>query len=322
MFKSLRNTILGAVAGTAAIVAVAAPSAGQQLQIGAVMYARDSQYWQQIENGMKDAAAQHKVGLQVALSRRQLPTESQVVEDLITRKVDVIVISPLDKDGSAAALSRAKSQGIPIVEYNTFLADKSIAIHNIGVDNSELAAAVGREMRRAIDKDLGGSATVGLITLPPINPGMTVRKGGVLSSLEGAKYTIVAEAAAATPEEGANALENILQKNPATQLIWASSAGSIAGAATAAKRANAKAKLFGIDMSQELAEMLLDPASTLEAVSDQQPYWMGFLAVETAVKAKQGQSMPREILLPVKIYSKQDPASTQAYLDLIKSLVN
>jgi hypothetical protein len=32
--------------------------------------------------------------------------------------------------------------------------------------------------------------------------------------------------------------------------------------------------------------------------------------------------MPREILLPVKIYSKQDPASTQAYLDLIKSLVN
>jgi len=315
-----RRQLLSRLATLAAASYVPAAFAQAPVRVGAVMYARDSQYWQQIEKGMKDAAAQSKVDIQFALSRRQLPTEAQVIDDFITRGIDVLVISPLDKDASAAAIKRAKDANILVVEYNTFLADKNISQHYVGVDNRELAAAVGREMRRTIEADFKGNASIGLITLPPMNPGSAIRKGGLMSALEGLKINVVAEVSGATAEEGANGLENILQRDPSTQIIWASNSGTLAGAVAAARRKQTKAKLYGIDMSQELADLLLDPASNLEAVSDQQPYRVGYLAVETAVKAKGGEKMARDVNVPVKVYSKRDPQATKDYLGLLKSL--
>ena len=299
---------------------VARAQAAEKLRIGAVLYARDSQFWQQIERGMQDAAAKYGAVIQFVLNHRQLATESQVLDDLTTRGIDVLIVSPIDKNASAAAIRRVVGQGALSIEYNTFLADTSISAHTVGVDNTELAALVGRALRDDVNRTLGGKVTLGLITLPLINPGSAIRKAGFLAALDGVTYTIVAETAAATPEQGANALETILERDPATQMVWCSSAGSIEGAAASARRAGVKVRLFGIDMSQALAENMLDPTGNVAAVSDQQPYQVGYLAVETAVKAKQGAQMPRDVQVPPKLYSRQEPQGLHDYLNLLKSL--
>ncbi len=313
-----RRTLLAAV--TACAVLAALPAAGQKPVIGAVLYARDSQFWQQIERGMKDAAAKNGVDVQIELSRRQLPTEAQVVDDLMTRGVKALVISPLDKDASANAVRSARAQKIPIVEYNTFFADRSIASNSIGVDNKELAASVGREMDNEIRTHMDGHAKIGLIPLPAINPGSAVRKDGMLSALKDVKVDIVSTIEGATPEQGANAVENILRRDPATQIIWTSNSGTLAGAAATVDRQHATVELYGIDMSEDLARAMLDPNSRIMAVSDQQPYQLGFLAVEAAVKDMRGESAPRDIQVPAKLYTKSDPAGLNAYLKLVQSL--
>jgi ribose transport system substrate-binding protein len=299
----------------------AALAAGTET-IGAVLYARDSQFWQQIERGMKDAAAKYGVDVQFVLNRRQLPTEAQVLDDLTTRGVKAIVMSPLDKDASASAAKLAKSQGIDIIEYNTFFTDRSIANHSVGVDNRELAASVGRVMDEAIKTRFGGHAKVGLIPLPSINPGSQVRKDGMLSALKDVKIETVSEIQGNTPEQGANAVEDVLRRDPATQIIWASNSGTLAGAAATVSRMGGKVELYGIDMSEELARTMLDPKSTIEAVSDQQPYKLGYLSIEAAVKDLRGEKLPRDIVVPVRVYSKSDPAGLNEYLKLAQSLGN
>lgn len=294
--------------------------ASDKLTIGAIIYARDSQYWQQIERGMRDAAKDGNVNLLVGMNQRQLPVESQLVDDYVTRDVDVLVIPPLDAQGSIAAAKRAKDKGILVVEYDTKLADKSIASHSVGVDSFALASALGDEMHRYIASQLGGTATIGLISLPPMNANSGPRRSGVLKALQGVKLDVVAEVSGSTPEQGANGFENIMQRNPHTQIVWASNAGTLAGAAVAATHSKAPAKLYGIDMSQELAEMLLDPANNLTAVADQQPYRIGRLTVETAIQAKQGKSVPRYVLVPPKLYKKAEPDEVKQYIALVKSL--
>ncbi len=69
-----RRSILAVAAIATALAASAMPTAAQKPLVGAVLYARDSQFWQQIERGMKDAAAKNGADLQVVLNRRQLPT--------------------------------------------------------------------------------------------------------------------------------------------------------------------------------------------------------------------------------------------------------
>jgi ABC-type sugar transport system substrate-binding protein len=321
-FHWLKAAVLALTAAAGLAVALSTPVQAQdKLTIGAIIYARDSQFWQQIERGMRDAAQKYGATIQFGLNQRKLPTESQVVEDFITRGVDVLIMPPLDKQGSIASARRAKNRNIMIVEYDTKLEDTSIASHTIGVDSHELAAAVGKELRRYLESQ-PGEPSIGMITLPPINANMQPRRAGFLSALEGLKYELVAEVTAATPEDGADGLENILRRKPNTTAVWASNAGSLAGAAAAARRANTKTKLYGIDMSQDLAQMLLDPASNVEAVADQQPYRVGYLTVETAVKAKRGEAQPRYVNVPVKLYTKSQPQAVKDYLELLRSLSN
>lgn len=315
----MKNHVAAIALSLAAMIGVPA-SAQERIAIGGVIYARDSQYWQQVEKGMADAAKALNVDLQVALNRRQLPTEGQVLEDFATRGVKAIVMPPLDRQASVAAAKRAQQRGIVIVDYDAPLADASIASHTIGVDSVALAREVGKEIRRTIDGLPGASASLGIVLVPPTNPNMQGRRKGLAEALEGAKVEYVAEVTAATPEQGATAFETILQRKPDTQLIWASNSGGLAGAAAAAKRSNAKAKLFGIDMSKDLAEMLLDPQSNLQAVSDQQPYKIGYAALEAAAKTVRGEKLPRNIDIPVRLYTKQDPKGVNDYLELLKSL--
>lgn len=317
--SALKSAVAAAV-GLCMMLTAGAALAQSKITVGAIMYARDSQYWQQVEKGMRDAAAKYNVSLQVELNHRQLATEAQVVDDFITRGVDVIVVSILDKTASAAALKRAKAKGIPIIEYNTELADHSISAHMVGVNQTKLAEAVGAKMDEYIKTKLHGSAKVGLVALPLMNPQSSVRKKGVLSQLKDVKIHIVSDLQGATPEEGANAFEQTLQRDPGTQVFWASNSGTLAGAATAAQKMGSHVALFGIDMSKQLAEMLLDPKSDLIAVSDQQPYEIGYLAVEAAAKTKRGEKMPHLIQVPAKVYSRDKPAEVKAYIKLINSL--
>jgi ribose transport system substrate-binding protein len=315
-----RQIVCAAIAFTVALAAPIMPAHADKPVIGAVLYARDSEFWRQVERGMQDAAAKNDVDLQTVLNRRQLATEAQVVDDLMMRGIKALVISPVDKVASASATRGAKSQNLPIVEYNTFFTDRSVATNSVGVDNTELAASVGREMAKAVETRMQGHAKIGLIPLPSINPGSPVRKRGMLSALSGVKVDTVSEIEGATPEQGANAVESILRRDPETQIIWASNSGTLAGAATTVDRMHGKVELYGIDMSADLARAMLEPDSQIVAVSDQQPYKLGYLAVDTAAKDLKGVVSPRDIQVPVKIFTRSDRAGLNDYLQLVQSL--
>jgi ABC-type sugar transport system substrate-binding protein len=286
-----------------------------------VLYATDAQYWQLIKRGMEDAARDLNADITIGLNQRQLATEAQVVEDMVTRGTKAIIISILDQNASAAVLKEAKAQGIVIVEDGTHLADKSVANYSVGVDQKALAKAVTDKMHDYIRDQLGGKAKIGFVFLPPQNPQANDRNGTALEAVKDLDVTIVAQVMGNTPATGATAVEQILQRDPDTQIIYAANAGGLEGAAAAVQRSGSKAKIFGLDMSVMLGKALLDPNSALMAVSDQDPYRTGYLAAEAGIKgARKTMTGPRDIALPVKLYTHETTALTQAYIDLANSL--
>ena len=75
---------------------------------------------------------------------------------------------------------------------------------------------------------------------------------------------------------------DILTANPDIELIYAANEGGTIGAAQAVKKAGLEGKVFvfGIDGTEQLANMLLDPDNVLQAVTAQQPFEVGRLALE------------------------------------------
>ncbi len=314
--------ILGA--GFSAMLGLAgatATLAQNAVEIGGVLYARDSQSWLLAERGMKDAAEKNGAGIVIGLSQRQLATEAQVVEDMVTRGVKAIVIFVLDAKASAAVLLEAKSKGVVIVEDGTHLADKTVAHYSVGVDQSDLAREVAGQMREHIKGPLGGKAKVGFLFLPPQNPQSTARNGAAQDAVKELDVTVVAEVVAFNPETGATAAEQILQREPETQIIYAANGGAAEGAAAALKRAGSKAIVYGFDLSVLLANNLLAADGNVMAIADQDLYNIAYLGAEAGIRAaKNEMTGPREIRLPAKLYTRETVQQTRDFIDLANSV--
>ena len=56
-----------------------------------------------------------------ANSQSDVAKESEFIDTLIAKGVDVVVMSPVSTDSSVAAVERLAEAGIPVVCYNTCL---------------------------------------------------------------------------------------------------------------------------------------------------------------------------------------------------------
>ncbi|MCZ5120860.1 substrate-binding domain-containing protein, partial [Escherichia coli] len=68
-----------------------------------------------LANAMKEEAKKDNVNLSVSIANQDLNKQLSDVEDFITKKVDAIIISPVDSKGVQAAIIKADKAGIPVI---------------------------------------------------------------------------------------------------------------------------------------------------------------------------------------------------------------
>ena len=293
-----------------------ASSKKDKVNIGAVMFARDIEYWQLVEAGMKAAAKESKVSISVQASDRDLATEAALIDQMKVRGVNTLVISPLDADASTATLMKAKNAGMTIMQYNTKVnSDDSDLQHFVGVDNATLGKASGEAAVEYIRSELDGKAKIALMTGGTTTTGPVRRKAftDAVGTLPGVE--VVTEAEAETPEIGAQAFRTILQAHPDVDLVWAWNGSALAGAAAVAGKANSSIKIVGVDMSEQVANIMSTSDSPILAVADQHSYDVGYQAVVNAVKLAQGKSVPAAQEVKPVVYEAGDKEQLQMFRD-------
>jgi len=87
---------------------------------------------------MEDTAKEEGVTLRVTDSKKDVATELNSVEDLITRKVDAVILQPLDGEASQNAANRVIDAGIPLFILSTEFAEGADVKYKsyIGVDDT------------------------------------------------------------------------------------------------------------------------------------------------------------------------------------------
>ena len=96
-------------------VAVMEASAQKKVVIGASMVQKDSDWWAMMARLLEQAAKAK--GYEIITVWANADQEKQIkdIEDLIQRKVDIIVMGPVQQDGSMVAIDQAHKAGIPVV---------------------------------------------------------------------------------------------------------------------------------------------------------------------------------------------------------------
>jgi sugar transport system substrate-binding protein len=294
----------------------------QKKRIAGIVFGED-QFFRLVLFGMRDAARTNGVELLEANSAQKPDREIQLVNTYIANNVDAIVISPLSTVSSVSALARARDKKITIVTFNTTIAE-DFPSSFIESDQVDLGASTGRAARAYIERHLGGKAQVAILAfMSQAKEVSAQRTGGFKSEITKLPgVTIVAEQDAWMPEQAVKKVGDILTANPGVNLIWAANEGGTEGAVMAVRNSGKAGRIvvFGTDTDEQLANFLLADDNILQAVTGQQPFEIGRLAVEAAVKTLKGEPVDKKRSLPGVLLTREKPAEVNAFKERLATL--
>lgn len=289
--------VIGAVvAASVWFVGPLPPSHAQKKRwhIAIVPKALTGEYWVRCKRGAEAAAKQFGVTLTFVGPSAETEVDKQIdiVENLLTRGVDAIGVSPCDGKALAPVIDRAIAKGVPVVTVDSD-APRSKRLAYIGTDNEKAGAIAGEQLAKL----MGGRGKVLIINGVPGAENLMQRIKGFKQTLR--KYPrirIVSEQACQSDQTLAlNIAENALTAHPDLGGIFGVNAPGAPGAAQAVKAAGktGKVKIVGFDALPDTLRFCRE--GVIQAIIEQRPYRMGYLAIRYLKDVLEGKKIPRMV---------------------------
>lgn len=276
---------------------------GGKLRVAVILKTLSSTYWQTVLSGAQQAAAE----LGVELIPLGPPTEddaiaqTNMVEDVVTQKVDAIVFSPCQAEGAVTVLNKARDANIPVVVIDTPMpAAYTSAVTYIGSNNYQIGVLGAKEML----KNLKAGTKVLVLEGAPGNVAMTERADGAEKTFKDAGVNVVSRQPAYSDRERAYSItQNVLQTTDLDGVFAANDEQAL-GAYRAIVQAGKKAVVCGVDGNPDAKESV--DKGELFATVAQSADQMGYLGVKYAVQyAKGDRNIDKMIDAPTPVYIKK-----------------
>lgn len=272
----------------------------QKLVFGLSISTQVNPFYVAMANGVKDEAK--KLGIQAFVLNAEDKLEKQIsdVEDLIQKRIHVLLINAT-QDGAAAVIEKAGKAGIPVITLQRGIPTPAVTSH-IGTDN----VVIGRLGAQWIVDKLGGKGDVVVLEGIPGAASSEDRKKGaaeVFPKHPGIK--IVAQQTAEYDRAKAlHVMENILQAQPKIDAVYCFNDEMAMGALAAVKAAKRTGIMItGMDANKDAVEAV--KKGELAMTISLPPYDIGRLGVVYGKWLKTGEmSVPVRSVMPVSFITK------------------
>jgi len=256
--------------------------ASKTLRVAYMPPATEFNYYIAIGEGIKDLAK--KTGVDTFMlapqSGADINGQMGMLQDVISQKVDAIIISTHDENAAAPLLKRAVNQDIVIVIVNSDIPNFPTPVHAVvGYSQRKGTFKIGQY---ALKRAKGKALKVGVIEGQP-GYHSTERCGGFLDAIKGSKFKVVTSLDGKWNVEGGNAAGmDALQAHPEIDLIFAANDYMIMGTSMAAKALGGKGLiLLGNDGDTAGLEAIYEGRVT--ATVDTTPFVMGQIALQVVL---------------------------------------
>jgi ribose transport system substrate-binding protein len=318
--KSMKKILLIAVLITslAGVLPVWARGGAQDSsggQIKAIFIAMDAQdeHWQKVKAGT-EAKAKELGNIDLTFNAPPNKLDSvmqlQMVEDAITKKVDILMVAPLNADAIVPAVEKAKAAGIVVIIIDSAAnTDKYDAF--LSTDNSAAAALAADELVKAI----GGSGKIAIINHQPGAGTTMARQSGFEDQIKSKYPNITIVGTQYSNGEKTKALDiatDFMTANPDLAGIYATNEGSTIGAGNGIEQAGkaGKVKFVGFDWSADTKALI--ERGVLNASMVQNPFIMGYEGLQTGVDAYNKKPVKRQVDTGVTVATTANAASIDA----------
>ena len=269
------------------------------------------EFWKAVHAGSVRAADELGVEIQWVGPQPEGDREAQigVVETMITRGVDGIVLMPVDGAALVRVAAEAKAAGIPVVIADSGL-DWEEQVSFVATDNREAGRIAGRCLRDL----MGGEGKAVMMRYAEGSESTKQREGGFLEGVgeEPGIALLSTNQYAGNTKEGAQAVaENLLTAHPDLTGVFCSNESATHGMLRALEAAGlaGKVRFVGFDSSGTLLEGLR--VGHIDALVLQDPVHMGDTAVRTLVSHLDGENVARRVDTGVAVATGENLTSPE-----------
>jgi ribose transport system substrate-binding protein len=185
------------------------------------MYARDNPFFAEVVKGIQYEAKRKGVNVSVVWAENDPSQEVTNVQNIITRKPDGLIVSPIDPNALVPPVKQAKAAGIPTVDVTDDIAPsgQQYLLTSMSSDYGD----TGRIKAQFIAKELHGQGKIAVVHLIR---GLAFTeeqwKGAqeVFAKYPGIQIAGQIYAGAAASDKGLNAAQNLLTAHPDLSAIY------------------------------------------------------------------------------------------------------
>ncbi|MHC1770676.1 MAG: sugar ABC transporter substrate-binding protein [Flexilinea sp.] len=190
------------------------------------------------------------------------------IEDMISQGINAIFLNPQDAEGILPALDMLKEAGIPIINFDTEVADMSYVTSYTGSDNYNAGKVVGDDLVKKIPE--GGDIII--LDSPTMNS-VVDRTNGFMDAIKDKGFNVVAQQdAKGNLEVSMGICEDLLQAHGDVVAIFGGNDPTALGALAAANAAGlTDVLIYGVDGSPDIKAELAKEDSLIEGSGAQSP---------------------------------------------------
>jgi len=258
-------------------------------------------YFQAVRLGADSAAKQMNASVThyVPTKPDSIPEQMSQIEDVVVRKPDSIVFTPVDYKAMVPGADKINKAGIPVVNIiDRVQGGKFVAF--VGADDYTLALASGRQLL----KTMGGKGNV--VIIEGVRGSLTSidRVRGFQQALkEFPNVKLLASQPANYQRlQALQVMENLMQSFPQINGVLAANDAMALGALEAMDAAKRKALVIGINATKEAIDAVKE--GRMLASGDYSGFLQGCVGTMIAIRNLRKQSTPAEFLLPPVVVDK------------------
>lgn len=284
MNKKMVSVVLaGAMMATMGITASA-----EGLKFGYTCMDGTNPFFVTIEDKMRELVEANGDELIAVDPANDVTLQIQQVEDLVVQGIDAMFMNPAEAEGILPALDALKAEEIPIVGFDTEVADMSYLVSYAGSDNYNAGKVCGEDLVKKCPD--GGKIIV--LDSPTMNS-VVDRTNGFLDAIEGHGFEIVAQQdAKGNLEVSMGIAEDLLQAHGDVVAIFGGNDPTALGALAAANAAGiTDCMIYGVDGSPDIKAELASGESLIEGSGAQSPVTIAETAVDIMYKYLAGEEV-------------------------------
>ncbi len=264
------------------LVAGAPASAQKKPVIGVSLASQTNPLYVAMEKGIRDRAAELGVEVRFVVANEDQARQVNGVQDLLTQRVDAILISPISVEGAQVAYEEANKAGVPILSIARNLNKPQLEWAMIGKDWK----AAGYTTAEWLAKRLGGKGRIAVLA-GPAGASFAMEQVAGLREVVGKHPGMEIVATANSPltkEQGIRLMQGILTANPRLDAVFAVNDELALGAIQAAEEVGRAREIVFTGFNGAPAAIEAVRVGKLHLTTSLKPYSWGVLGLDTALR--------------------------------------